>query len=112
MFTQKPGSVLENETHNILWDFQLLTNHPVTARRPVLVLIKMKKIISTQVVFTAPADLWVKVKEDKNLDKYLDFTGGLKKLKNMKVTVIPIIGFLKRSVRTWKRGLMSRRSEK
>ena len=27
----KPESVLENETHKILWDFQIQTDHPISA---------------------------------------------------------------------------------
>ena len=41
--------------------------------------------------FAVPADHRVKVKEGKKLDKYLDFARELKKLLNMKVTVIPIV---------------------
>ena len=33
----------------------------------------------------------MKMKENKNIDKYLDLAKGLKKQWNMKVTVIPIV---------------------
>ena len=39
----KPESVLENETHKIIWDFEIKTDHPILARRPDLVLINTKK---------------------------------------------------------------------
>ena len=29
----KPESVLENETHEILWDFEIQTDHLISARR-------------------------------------------------------------------------------
>ena len=30
----KPKSVLENETHKILWNFEIQTDHLISARRP------------------------------------------------------------------------------
>ena len=38
-----------------------------------------------------PVDHRVKLKEIENRDKYLDFARELKKLWNMKVTIIPIV---------------------
>ena len=38
-----PESVLENETHNILWDFEIRMDHQISARRPDLVLVNKKK---------------------------------------------------------------------
>ena len=39
----KPKSVLENEMHKILWDFEIKTDHLIPARRSKLVLINKKK---------------------------------------------------------------------
>ena len=39
-YMQKPESVLENETHKILWDFDIQTDHLNLPRRQDLVLIK------------------------------------------------------------------------
>ena len=41
--------------------------------------------------FPVPADYWVKLKESEKKDRYLDVVMELKKLWNMKVTVIPIV---------------------
>ena len=41
--------------------------------------------------FAFPANYRVKLKESENRDKYLDLARELKKLWNMKVTVIPIV---------------------
>ena len=38
-----PESVLENETHIILWDFEIQIDHLISARRPDLVIVKKKK---------------------------------------------------------------------
>ena len=41
--------------------------------------------------FAVPADHRVKLKESEKKDKYLDLAKELKKLWNMKVTIIPIV---------------------
>ena len=41
--------------------------------------------------FAVPADPIIKLKECEKKDKYLDFARELKKLWNMKVTIVPIV---------------------
>ena len=41
--------------------------------------------------FAVPADHRIKLKENEKKDKYLNFARELKKLWNMKVTIIPIV---------------------
>ena len=41
--------------------------------------------------FKLLADHWIKLKESEKKDKYLDLARELKKLWNMKVTIIPIV---------------------
>ena len=38
-----PTSVLENNTHKLLWDFDILTDHLISARRQDLIIINNKK---------------------------------------------------------------------
>ena len=38
-YVHNPESVLENETHKILWDFEIQTVHLILARRPNLVIV-------------------------------------------------------------------------
>ena len=38
------GPVLENNTHKLLWDFDIHTDHLISARRPDLIIINKKKI--------------------------------------------------------------------
>ena len=38
-----PATVLENDTHKLLWDFDIQTDHLISARRPNLIIIKKKK---------------------------------------------------------------------
>ena len=50
-----------------------------------------KKKICKNVDFAIPADHRIKLKECEKRDKYLDLARELKKLWNMKVTIIPIL---------------------
>ena len=38
-----PESILENETHKLLWDFEILASNLILARRPNLVIVKKKE---------------------------------------------------------------------
>ena len=38
-----PKCVLKNETHKLFWDFEIQTDHLVSARQPDLVIVKKKK---------------------------------------------------------------------
>ena len=63
------------------------------ARRPDLIIIKekKKKRIYKIVDFAVSADHRINLKESEKKDKYLDLARELKKLWNMKVTVVPIV---------------------
>ena len=74
-----------NNTHKLLWDLDIQTDLLISARRPDL--IKICKIVD----FAVPADHRIKLKECEKRDKYLDLARELKKLWNMKVTIIPIV---------------------
>ena len=85
-YTLKPDSFQESEMCKIPWDFQIQSDHPILTRRPGLVSITQNLSFSG---FAISADHKVKVKESKKL--CLDLARELKKLRNMKVMVIPII---------------------
>ena len=87
-YKHNPESILENETHKIFWDFEIQTNHLISARRPNLEIVKKKK--KRIVDFTELADHRLKLKKSKKRDKYQDFARELKKLWNIKVIEIPI----------------------
>ena len=40
---RNPAPVLENDTHKLLWDFNIQTDHLIPARRPDLIIIKKRK---------------------------------------------------------------------
>ena len=85
-----PESVPENETHKLPCDFEIQTDHLISARRPDLIINKKERICRI-VDFADPADHTVKLKESGNKDKYFELARKLKKLWIMKVTVIAIV---------------------
>ena len=86
-----PAPVLENDSHKLLWDFNIQTDHLIPARTPDLIIINKKKRTCKIVDFAVPADHRIKQKECEKKDKYLDLARELKKLWNMQVTIIPIV---------------------
>ena len=52
---------------------------------------KKKKRICKSIDYAVPADHRIKLKECEKKDKYLDLARELKKLWNMKVTIVPIV---------------------
>ena len=73
-----PESVLENETHKLLWDFEIPVDHQISVRRSDLKDSQQKK------KKREPVELWtllsrLKLKESENKDKYLDRARELKK---------------------------------
>ena len=74
------ASVLENDTHKLLWDFDIHRDHLISAKRPDLIIINNKKREFAKIVhFAVPADHRIKLKECEKKDKYLDLARELKK---------------------------------
>ena len=97
-YMHNPAPVLENDSHKLLWDFDIQTDHLIPARRPDLIIInekkkkkKKKKRTCIIVDFAVPADHRIKQKESEKKDKYLDLARELKKLWNRQVKIIPIV---------------------
>ena len=83
-YMHNPAPVLENDTHKLLWDFDIKTDHLISARRPDLIIInqnKKKKIckIVNFAVPAVPADHRIKLKECEKRDKYLDLVRKIEK---------------------------------
>ena len=86
-----PTPVLENDTHKLLRDFDIHTDHLISTRRPDLIIINKKERICKIVDFAVPADHSIKLKKCEKKDKYLNLARELKKQWNMKVTIVPIV---------------------
>ena len=69
-----PAPVVENDTHKLLFDFDIKMDHLTSAKRPDLVIINKKKRIYKIVDFAVPAD-----------------HREMKKLYNMKVTITSVV---------------------
>ena len=92
-YIHNPVPVLENDTHKLLWGFNIQTDHLILARRPCLIITKKKKKkrICKILDFAVPADHRIKLKECEKKDKYLVLARELKNLWNMKVTIVPFV---------------------
>ena len=66
-----PAPVLENDSHKLLWDFNIQTDHLIPARRPDLIIINKRKRICKIVDFAVPADHKINLKESEKKDTYV-----------------------------------------
>ena len=80
--------IIENDTHKLLWDFDIHTDPLISVKRPDLIIINKKERICKIFDLADPADHRMKLKKKV---KYLDLAKELKKLWNMKVTIVPIV---------------------
>ena len=101
-YIHNPAPVLENDTHKLLLDFDIHTDHLISTRRPDQIIInnknkkqknknKKKTRIYKIVDFAVPVDHRIKLKECEKKDKYLDLARELKNLWNIEVTIVPIV---------------------
>ena len=83
--------VIENDSDILLWDFKIQTDHLIPARGPDIIIINYKKKNCKIVDSDVPAEHRINLKESEKKDKYHDLAKELKKLRNMKVTIVPIV---------------------
>ena len=106
MVYAKFGSVLENDTHKILQDCEIQTNHLISARRPEIVIVNKKKKENLPICGLChpgrPQSKTKRKQKEREISRPCWRTK--KDVRNMKVTVIPIaIGAL----RTISKGLIN-----
>ena len=75
----------------ILWDFEIQTNQLFLVRMPDLAMINKEKILTSSKFCSSDGPQGENKKESKKIDKYLDLARELKKLWNMKVTMILVV---------------------
>ena len=68
--------VLKTDTHKLLWDFDIHTDHLISTRRPDLIIINSNKKKRKSAKLS---DFKIKLKECEKKDKYLDLARELKK---------------------------------
>ena len=90
MHNQAP--VLERDTHKLLWDWHTHISPNLGQKtRPYNNQHKKNKRICKFDDFAVPADHKIKLKECEKKDKYFDLARELKKLWNVKVTIVLIV---------------------
>ena len=77
--------------HKILWDVDIKTDHRFPPKRPKLVIINKRVLISRKEGFTVPMNHIVRIKENEKREKYMNLARELRMLWNMTVTMIPIV---------------------
>ena len=91
-FLHNPASVLENETYKLLWNFDIQTNHQISARRPDLIIINNNKKDENLQNCGLCCPGWLQSKIERKKEKYLNLVKELKnKLWNMIMTFVPIV---------------------
>ena len=91
-YLHNPAPILENNTQKLLWDFNIQTDHLITARRPTLIIIIKKNKENFKIFdFAFPVNHRINLKECEKKDKYIGLARELKKLWNMKVTFEAVV---------------------
>ena len=72
VYEHQPEAVIENDSCKILRDFNVQTNHFITARRPDMIFIDKKHYECLIINFAIPYDTRVDDKEVEQIEKYLD----------------------------------------
>ena len=81
-YMHNPAPVLENDTLKLLWDFDIQTDHLISARRPDFIIIKKKKKKKENLQncgLSGPGWPQNNLKECEKRDKYLALARELKK---------------------------------
>ncbi|XP_072171997.1 uncharacterized protein [Diadema setosum] len=90
-YTHEPQKVSENDHVKILWDIDVQTDNVIQHRRPDIIVVERIRQMCTIVAVAVPGDSKVGKKEKENIEKYQDLARDLRRLRNMKTKVIPIV---------------------
>ena len=74
-----------------MWDFSILTDHVIEARRPDLVVVDEKERSCKIINFAVPGDSRIEEKERDTIEKYQDLGKELQKVWNVKLKIIPLV---------------------
>ena len=88
---RQPEAVIDNDSCKILWDFPVQADHFITVRRLDMLVIDKDHHECQIIDFAIPYDTRVDDKEVEKIQKYLDVVKEVKKMWNMKVTVVPLV---------------------
>jgi len=82
---------LDGPNYKLLYDFDIYTDHGITARRPDLVMVDKMTRCTTVIDVACVMDRHVIVKHQEKIDKYLDLAIELQVLWNTKVVILPLV---------------------
>ena len=66
-----PVAVVENSNVKVLWDFNIYTDHFVTACRPDIVVVNKHQKLVQIIDVAVPSDCNVSMKENEKIEKYI-----------------------------------------
>ena len=90
-YEHTPERVAQNDGVKILWDFGIQTDHRIEPNRPDLVVVDKDQSVCQLIDVAIPGDAKVESKEKEKIKKYQDLARKIKKMWNVKTTVIPIV---------------------
>ena len=90
-FENQPETVIENNDYKLLWDYNIQTDHKISARRPDLVIINKKEQTCHVIDIAVPEDTAVKAKEEEKLEKYQDLAREIQKMWSVRTQVLPVV---------------------
>ena len=79
LYMHNPASILEIDSHKLLWNFDIETDHLILDGRPDLIKIYIKVRSFKIFDFAVPADNRIKLKVSEKKDKYLHLARECKK---------------------------------
>ena len=74
-----------------MWDFSILTDNVIEARRPDLVVVDEKERSCKIINFAVPGDSRIEEKEKDKIEKYQELGKELQKIWDVKVKIIPLV---------------------
>ena len=83
--------MLDNADYKLLYDFNIYTDHRISARRPDLVLVDKQQRLTKLIDIACVMDRHVVEKHHEKIEKYLDLSVELQLLWNTRTEVIPLV---------------------
>ena len=87
----KPECVMENNEYRIYWDFMILCDRMIEARKPDIVIIEKRRKEVEVIDIATPGDRRVKEKEIEKIDKYQMLRDEVRRWKMDKRIVLPAV---------------------
>ena len=87
----QPEAVMDSSDYRLLYDFNIFTDHRITARRPDIVLIDKQQRLTRLIDIACVMDRNVVEKHREKIEKYLHLSVELQSLWNTRTEVVPLV---------------------